>query len=110
MAVWNAQFISLYVWLLSLQQQQGPGQGITFVDLNKGEPQVSFFTFIIGAFKFIGLAILFMAAVGILTGFFRIWVRRRFPDNRLNGIDVEAMTHLHLNEHSETPNAPAADA
>lgn len=110
MAVWNVQFVNLYLWLLSIQQQPVPDQGITFVDLNKGEPQITFFTFIIGAFKFIGVAIIVMAAVGALIGLFRIWMRRRFPDNPVNGIDTEPLTFLHLNESPETPTAPAADA
>lgn len=110
MAFLSTQFANLYLALLAIQQQQGPGQGITFVDLNKGEPQITFFTFILVAFKFIGIAILVMAAIGALIGLFRIWVRRRFPDNPMNGIDTEPLTFLHLNQDSETPGAPAADA
>lgn len=96
----NALFVNVYVWLLWIQQQ-GPGQGITFVDLNKGDPQPSFFVFILITFRFIGYALLVAAAIGAVGGLIRIWIRLRFPGNRLNGVDVEVLTFLHLNEHSE---------
>jgi hypothetical protein len=95
MTALNIQLVNVLLWL------QSQPQGITFVDLNKGEPQVTFFTFIIVAFKFIGLGLLVAAAIGGLVGLFRIWVRRRFPENRMNGIDVEPLTFLHLNKHPE---------
>jgi hypothetical protein len=96
----NVLFVNVYVWLLWIQQQ-GPGQGITFVDLNKGDPQPSFFAYILITFRFIGYAVLVAAAIGAVGGLIRIWIRLRFPGNRLNGVDVEILTFLHLNEHSE---------
>ena len=109
MTILNALFVNAYVWLLWIQQQ-GPGQGITFVDLNKSNPEPTFFAFILLTFKFIGYALLAATAVGAAVGLVRIWIRRRFPDNRLNGVDVEPMTLLHLNEDSEAPGAPGSDA
>ncbi len=107
MTILSALFVNIYVWLLWIQQQ---GQGITFVDLNKWDPQPTFFFFILVTFKFIGIALLVAAAIGAVGGLIRIWIRLRFPGNRLNGVDVEVLTFLHLNEHSEAPGAPAADA
>ena len=104
MTALHAQLLEALLWI------QSQPQGITFVDLNKGEPQVTFFSFILVAFQFIGIALLAAGAIGALVGLFRIWVRRRFPDNRLNGIDVEPLTFLHLNEDTEVPEAPGAPA
>jgi hypothetical protein len=95
MTALNTELLNALLWL------QSQPQGITFVDLNKGEPQITFFSFILVAFKFIGIALLAAGTIGALIGLFRIWVRRRFPENRLNGIDVEPLTFLHLNENSE---------
>ena len=107
MASWNAFWIGAYVWLLSIPQQ---GPGVTFIDLDNVDPQPTFFDFILGTFKLIGIAILVVAAIGALVGLVRIWVRRKFPENPVNGIDTEPLTFLHLNESPEAPGAPAADA
>ncbi|MGH9463478.1 MAG: hypothetical protein ACRD1X_19920 [Vicinamibacteria bacterium] len=95
MTALNTELLNVLLWL------QAQPEGITFVDLNKFEPQPTFFTFILGTFKLIGIGLLVVAVIGGVIGLLRIWVRRRFPENRLNGIDVEPLTFLHLNEHSE---------
>ena len=104
MVTLNALFLDLLLWL------QSQPKGITFVDLNKGDPQPNFFTFILGTFKLIGIGLIVVAAVGAVLGLLRIWMRRRFPENRLNGVDAEPLTFLKLNKPSDTPGAPAADA
>jgi hypothetical protein len=95
MTALNTGLLNVLFWL------QSQPQGITFVDLNKFDPQPTFFTFILGTFKLIGIGLLAVSVIGGIIGLLRIWVRRRFPENRLNGVNVEPLTFLHLNEHSE---------
>lgn len=95
MAVLNAQLLGILLWI------QSQPQGITFIDLTRGDSHLTLASVILGTFRSIGIALLVAAAIGGTVGLFRIWVCRRFPDNGLNGVDVEPFTLLHLNEHSE---------
>jgi hypothetical protein len=99
MTALHAQLLNVAAWL------QSQPKGVTFVDLNKFDPHPNFFTFILGTFKVIGIGLIVVTLVGGLIGLLRIWVRRTFPGNRLNGADVEPLTFLHINEHSDVAEA-----
>jgi hypothetical protein len=44
------------------------------------------------------VALLVTIGIGAGVGLLRIWARKRFPNNRLNGIAVEPLTLLHLSQ------------
>jgi hypothetical protein len=87
------RLISLAVWL------QSQTDGVTFVELSDGEPKPTLAWVILSTFALIGIALLITIGIGAGTGLLRIWIRRRFPNNQLNGADAEPLVFLHLNEH-----------
>lgn len=87
------RLISLVVWL------QSQPDGVTFVALADAEPKPTFAWVILTTFALIGVVLLITTGIGVGTGLFRIWIRRRFPNNQLNGPDAEPLVFLHLNEH-----------
>ena len=91
----------LAVWL---QSKQG---GVTFIDL-KPDPEPNIIWVILSTFAAIGIALLVTIAIGAGVGLLRIWVRKRFPNNRMNGIAVEPLTFLHLGpEQTEDDGSPS---
>ena len=92
--------LSLLLWL------QPSESGVTFIDLVDPEPERSVAWFILRIFALIGVALLITMGVGAGAGFLRIWIMRRFPHNRLNGVEDEALTRLHLNDGPEDLRSP----
>ena len=82
--------LNLAIWL---QSKQG---AVTFIDLKDKDPEPGLIWVILTTFAAIGVALLLTIAVGAGVGLLRIWARKRFPNNRLNGIAVEPLTFLHL--------------
>lgn len=90
----TSYLLSLGVWL---QSKQG---GVTFIDLKDPDPDpaTTLARVILTTFVAIGVALLVATGVGAGAGLLRIWARKRFPNNRLNGIAVEPLTLLHLGQ------------
>jgi len=91
----TSQILGLALWI------QSKGQGITFVDLRDTETQPTLAWVILTALALIGIALLVAVGIGAGVGLLRIWIRKRFPNNRFNGRDVEPLTFLHLNDHPD---------
>jgi hypothetical protein len=91
----TSQLLGLALWLQSKQE------GVTFVDLTDPEPKPTLAWVILTTFALIGVALLATIGIGAAVGLVRIWMRKRFPNNRLNGIAVEPLTFLHLNDEPE---------
>lgn len=97
-----SHLLSLAVWL---QQKQG---GVTFIDLKEPDPGPTLVSVILTTFTAIGIALLVTLAVAGVVGLLRIWIRKRFPNNRLNGIAVEPLTFLHLSQDEPEENSSAS--
>ncbi len=92
MNVMTSYLFNLTVWL---QQKQG---GVTFIDLKDPNPDPNLAWVILTTFVAIGVALAVAIGVGAGFGLLRIWVRKRFPNNRLNGTAAEPITFLHLGQ------------
>lgn len=64
-----------------LQQRQT----VEFITLPNPEPPRGLLTLIVESFALAGTLLLGTVVIGIGFGFFRIWLLRRYPDNRFNG-------------------------
>ena len=64
-----------------LQQRQT----VEFVTLPNPEPPRGILTLILESFALAGTLLLGTVLVGLGFGLFRIWLIRRYPDNRFNG-------------------------
>lgn len=82
---------------LLIRLQSTPG-GVTFVDLTERRPEPTLAWLILSTFALIGVAVLITVGIGGGIGLLRIWIMRRFPHNRLNGLEDEAMIQLHLHD------------
>ena len=71
---------SLVSWAM-LQQRQT----VEFVTLPQVEPPRGILTLILESFALAGTLVLATVLVGLGFGIFRIWLIRRYPDNRFNG-------------------------
>lgn len=64
-----------------LQQRQT----VEFITLPDPEPPRGILTLILESFALAGTFILATVVIGFGFGLFRIWLLRRYPDNRFNG-------------------------
>lgn len=64
-----------------LQQRQT----VEFITLPNPEPPRGILTLIIESFALAGTLLLATVIIGLGFGLFRIWLLRRYPDNRFNG-------------------------
>ena len=71
---------ALVSWAL-LQQRQT----VEYVTLPNPEPPRGILTLIIESFALAGTLLLGTVLVGLGVGLFRVWLLRRYPDNRFNG-------------------------
>jgi hypothetical protein len=90
-----AKLLSLLAWV---QTQQ---DGVTFINISPKEPQHNIAWVILSTFALIAIALLVTLGIGIGTGFFRIWIFKLFPGNKLNGPEYEPTTRLHLLDRSK---------
>ena len=72
---------SLVAQALLLQQRQT----VEFITLPDPEPPRGILTLILESFALAGTFILATVVIGFGFGLFRIWLLRRYPNNRFNG-------------------------
>ena len=77
---WFGPLGSLVSWAM-LQQRQT----VEFVTLPQTEPPSGILTLILDSFALAGTLLLGTVFVGLGFGIFRLWLIRRYPDNRFNG-------------------------
>ena len=87
-------------WLYLLARAQTEQGGITYIDVGNAGPKHDIVWVILSTFVLIGIAFLVTLGLGAGMGFMRIWLFQKFPGNKINGSQHEAVTRLHLNDHT----------
>ena len=88
--------------LYLLARAQTEQDGITYIDVANAGPQHNIVWVILSTFLLIGIALLVTLGLGAGMGVLRIWIFQKFPGNKLNGPEHEAVTRLHLNDRTHT--------
>ena len=70
-----------FVWRALLQQRQT----VEFITLPDPEPPRGILSLILESFALAGVLLLGTVVIGLSFGLFRIWLLRRYPENRFNG-------------------------
>jgi hypothetical protein len=88
--------------LVVLAWAQTEQDAITYIDVGNAGPQHNIVWVILSTFLLIAIALVITLGLGAGMGVLRIWIFQKFPGNKLNGPDNEAVTRLHLQDHTPT--------
>ena len=92
--------------LVVLAWTQTESDGITYIDVANAGPQHDIVWVILSTFLLIAIGLLVTLGLGAGMGVLRIWIFQKFPGNKLNGPDNEAVTRLHLQDRTPTDSPP----